>query len=369
MTQKTVVVGLSGGVDSSVSALLLKEQGYRVIALFMKNWKEDAYCPQEQDVLDARRVCDGIGIPFYVINFSQEYETYVFNYFLQGYEKGITPNPDILCNREIKFRFFWEKARDIGADYMATGHYARIKKNHNKIFLLKGKDCNKDQSYFLYAIRPEILAQVIFPIGDLVKAEVRQIAKKFHLGTAEKKDSTGICFIGQRPFKEFLSQFITPQPGNIYSVEGKKVGVHSGCYYYTIGQRQGLGIGGEGEAWFVVKKNIEDNALIVAQGALHPALFSDTLLASQLHWLVPPHASTFSCAAKIRYRQTAQKCNVELLKDANVRVTFEAPQRAITLGQSVVFYKEEVCLGGGMIAEVGKSYYDLDQPLPISVSL
>lgn len=344
---KTVVVGLSGGVDSSVSAYLLKQQGYKVIGLFMKNWEEEGgECPAAQDWQDVVSVAAHLDIPFYGVNFAKEYKERVFSYFLEESRAGRTPNPDILCNREIKFDALFKKARELGADYLATGHYARVGPNGE---LLKGLDDNKDQSYFLHALKGDILKQVLFPLGDLPKTEVRKIAREAGLSTAEKGDSTGICFIGERNFREFLSQFIPLTPGPILSVEGELVGEHVGLPFYTIGQRKGMGIGGAGDAWFVVRKELSSNTLRVAQGKEHPALFIPSLSATSLTWVHEPPVWPCRVAAKIRYRQSDQPCTLLSVQEGRAEVLFDEPQRAVTPGQSIVFYVGDLCLGGGVI--------------------
>lgn len=370
---KTVVVGMSGGVDSSVAALLLHKQGYRVIGMFMKNWEEknaQGDCIAEEDYEDVMRVCKQIGIPYYTVNFVQEYWDGVFSHFLQEYEAGFTPNPDILCNKEIKFKALLEKAMDYGADYLATGHYVRKRENGTSAELLKGLDPGKDQSYFLHAIDADSLKKALFPVGELHKSQVRRIAVEHGLATAEKKDSTGICFIGKRNFKSFLSQYVQGQQGNFETLEGKVVGRHDGIAYYTIGQRRGLAIGGAGDAWFVVGKDIPKNIVYVEQGTRHPALFSDTLTATAPTWIShsPLTNLPFSCSAKIRYRQPDQLCTIERVENGRLHINFDIPQRAITPRQSIVFYKEGVCLGGALIEERGPSYYETGIPLPDSVS-
>jgi tRNA-uridine 2-sulfurtransferase len=356
----TVVVGMSGGVDSSVSALLLKQQGYHVIGMFMKNWEENdpqGACTATKDYEDVVRVCEKIGIPYYSVNFVQEYWDHVFSHFLDELKQGFTPNPDILCNREIKFLTFLEKAFQVGADYLATGHYCQIGSYQGLPSLLKGSDMEKDQSYFLYTLKKETLAKVMFPIGHLTKRQVREIAKQHELPTAEKKDSTGICFIGKRDFKEFVSQYIPYQKGAFCTLDGKKLGEHEGMAYYTIGQRKGLGIGGPGEAWFVVDKDPSTNTVFLAQGEHHPALYAKTLTATEVSWVdgKGPASFPFSCKAKIRYRQPEQDCILEKVENGTLFVTFPQPQRAITARQSIVFYQDDVCLGGAMIASREKS--------------
>ena len=353
-SKKTVVVGMSGGVDSSVSAALLKEQGYNVIALFMKNWEEKdehGVCQSAKDYEDVIRVCDHLQIPYYAVNFVKEYREQVFAHFLREFEQGFTPNPDILCNREIKFKVFFEKALELGADYLATGHYCQNGIIDGENVLLRGADPGKDQSYFLYTIKKQILAKVLFPVGGILKPEVRNIARKHGLSTSEKKDSTGICFIGERNFKEFLSQYIAVKPGNLENLKGEVVGRHDGVAYYTIGQRKGLGIGGPGEAWFVVDKDIQRNIVYVDQGSDHPAMYAPALTATELSWVNDraPTSFPFKCTAKIRYRQPDQDCEIVSINEGIAFVHFPIPQRAITPRQSIVFYQGDVCLGGGII--------------------
>ena len=353
-----VVVGMSGGVDSSVTALLLKQQGYDVIGIFMKNWDdtdEFGHCTADEDARDVRRVCGQIGIPYYTVNFEKQYYDKVFQYFLDEYKKGRTPNPDVMCNREIKFGEFLQKALELGADYIATGHYARIDRSESRPKLLKGVDPNKDQTYFLNQLTPEQLSKAMFPIGHLPKPEVRAIAEKAGLATAKKKDSTGICFIGERNFRQFLSEYLPAQPGDIRSIDGELKGRHEGLMYYTLGQRQGLGIGGSGtgEPWFVAQKDLENNILYVVQGGDHPALYSAGLTASTLNWTSgQAPGESFDCTAKFRYRQPDQNVSVQVHPDGTCDVRFEKPQRAVTPGQAVVFYDGEECLGGGIIEHI-----------------
>ncbi len=344
---KKVVIGMSGGVDSSVAALLLKEQGYDVIGLFMKNWDDaSGMCTATQDYEDVVRVCGTIGIPYYTVNFTKEYWDLVFSQFLKDLKAGYTPNPDILCNREIKFKAFFQKALQLGAEYVATGHYAQTQNG----LLLKSVDQEKDQTYFLYTLKKEILEKVVFPIGHLKKEEVRALAKKHGLATASKKDSTGLCFIGERNFREFLSQYIPYQEGNFETLSGKVVGKHHGVAYYTIGQRKGLAIGGPGDAWFVVDKDVKTNTVYIEQGTDHPALYATFLTADEISWVSGPSPTIpFRCHAKIRYRQHDQECLIETIENDHISVYFTCAQRAITPRQAVVFYQDNVCLGGGLI--------------------
>ncbi|MDE3055914.1 MAG: tRNA 2-thiouridine(34) synthase MnmA [Verrucomicrobiota bacterium] len=343
---KRVVVAMSGGVDSSVSALLLKEAGFEVIGLFMKNWEEPGgKCTAQADYEDVARVASVLQIPHYSVRFVEEYRERVFQFFLRDLEAGRTPNPDILCNREIKFHLLWEKACSLGADFLATGHYCRIQEGR----LYKGRDPLKDQSYFLHAISGALLSKVLFPVGDLPKSRVREIAKKAALPVAEKKDSTGICFIGERDFQEFLMPYLGKRRGELRRLSGEVVGYHEGAVYYTIGQRRGLKLGGEGEPWYVIGKEIEKNIVYVERGKNHPALFSSSLVASGATWLHAPPRSNVRCSAKIRYRQADQPCLLTLQEEGRVVVQFDEPQRAITPGQAVVFYAGEECLGGATI--------------------
>ncbi|MCE4956193.1 tRNA 2-thiouridine(34) synthase MnmA [Macrococcoides caseolyticum] len=355
-----VVVGMSGGVDSSVTALLLKEQGYDVIGIFMKNWDdtdEFGVCTATEDYEDVIRVCNQIGIPYYAVNFEKEYWDKVFTYFLDEYKKGRTPNPDVMCNKEIKFKAFLDHALALGADYVATGHYAQIRRNDDgTVEMLRGVDNNKDQTYFLNQLSQDQLKHVMFPLGHLQKPEVREIAIKHDLATAKKKDSTGICFIGERNFKEFLSGYLPAQNGKMMTLDGIEMGMHSGLMYYTIGQRHGLGIGGDGDPWFVVGKNLKENILYVEQGFDHDALYSDYLIASDVSFINPVDLTNgFECTAKFRYRQKDTKVLVERIDDNTVKVIFDEPVRAITPGQAVVFYQDEVCLGGATIDDVYKN--------------
>ncbi len=364
--QTTIIVGMSGGVDSSVSALLLKQQGYRVIGLFMKNWEEEdenGQCTSVNDYNDVRKVCDQLDIPYYGVNFVEDYRRQVFELFIEDFKRGLTPNPDILCNKEIKFKTFLNKAKELGADYLATGHYAQIGQLNGQSCLLKGKDAGKDQSYFLYTLTHGILDKVKFPIGHLEKSEVRRLAREHGLATSEKKDSTGICFIGERHFRSFLSQYIGAQPGSFQTLDGKIVGKHMGAAYYTLGQRKGMGIGGPGDAWFVVGKDIDKGIVYVEQGANHPALYCDELIAKNLSWVNDAPKFPLNYQSKVRYRQEDHPCTLNWIKEGRAHVTFPHPQRAVTPGQSVVFYDGEVCLGGGVISEVGPSYHQQGKQL------
>lgn len=353
-----VVVGMSGGVDSSVVACLLKEQGYDVIGLFMHNWEEDddnGVCTSVTDYEDVKRVCNKIGIPYFSVNFASEYLDRVFKYFLEEYEKGRTPNPDVLCNREIKFGPFLEYAKSLGADYIATGHYAKVERKDGETHLLKAKDTNKDQTYFLNQLNQDQLKNVLFPLGDMIKPDVRKIAEKYGLSTAEKKDSTGICFIGERRFRQFLKNYLPCNKGDIVDLNGNKVGEHEGVIYYTLGQRRGLNIGGKsdgnGKRWFVIDKDVKNNKLIVSQGE-DDNLFSNGLITYKVNWIPKePNEKEFECFAKFRYRQPDQKVKVKI-EDSKITVTFAEKQRAVTPGQYVVFYTDTECLGGGVIEEV-----------------
>lgn len=372
-SQKLVVVGMSGGVDSSVAAYLLKEQGYRVIGIFMKNWEEvdeSGECTSAKDYRDVVSVCEALDIPYYSLEFVEEYKEKVFKDFLKEYELGYTPNPDILCNREIKFKVFFEKAMELGADYLATGHYARVQKVDDHYSLIKAVDESKDQSYFLYTLKSEILKKTLFPLGNILKKEVRAIASKLNLSTKEKKDSTGICFIGERKFSSFLSGYIKKSQGPFKNLKGEVVGFHKGQCFYTIGQRKGLGLGGPGEPWFVVDKKPQDNEVIVERGLIHPALFASYLTAVEVSWvheqfnLVTP----MNCKAKIRYRQKDVDCVIEKCEEGRLYVSFPIPQRAITKRQSIVFYLGETCLGGAMIEDRGPSFYEQEKALPEAVT-
>ena len=355
-SETTVIIGMSGGVDSSVSALLLQQQGYQVEGLFMKNWDEDdgtEYCTAREDLADAQSVADKLGIKLHTANFAAEYWDNVFEHFLVEYKAGRTPNPDILCNKEIKFKAFLEYAVHLGADYIATGHYVRKSDDLQNASLLKGLDNNKDQSYFLHAVAGEQIAKTLFPIGELEKPRVREIAEEYGLITADKKDSTGICFIGERRFKDFLEQYIPAQPGEIQTLEGEVIGKHNGLMFHTLGQRQGLGIGGLSNhseaAWYVVDKDVENNILVVGQGNKNPALYTDSLTVSKVDWVAgSAPESPIKLKAKTRYRQEDQSCTL-FSTDSGFVVHFDQPQRSVTPGQSVVFYQDDNCLGGGVI--------------------
>jgi tRNA-specific 2-thiouridylase len=371
-TSQKITVGLSGGVDSAVTALLLKQQGYQVSSIFMKNWNEDDdddYCPAEEDYADAQTVAAKLKIPLKAVNFAPEYWDKVFSLFLESYKNGFTPNPDILCNKEIKFKLFLDfalskkqsddldklnTASAFSADKIATGHYARVKQVEGKYLLLKGMDNNKDQSYFLYTLGQYALSKSLFPLGELDKTNVRKLAEENNLDVFDKKDSTGICFIGEKNFNQFLGRFLKSDPGDIITTEGKVVGKHQGLIYHTLGQRKGLGIGGtkhsNGKPWFVAEKDLKKNQLIVVQGKQHPLLYQQTLDADQLHWVsASPPSLPFTCKAKTRYRQNDQDCVIESINEGLCHVSFMQAQFAITPGQSVVFYHGDICLGGGII--------------------
>ena len=357
--QKRVFVGLSGGVDSSVSALLLKNQGYQVEGVFMKNWEDDgksAFCPQDIDLKDAKAVCEKLAIPFHRVSFAQEYWETVFQYFLNEYAAGRTPNPDILCNKEIKFGAFLNYALSQGADYIATGHYAKIATQEigEKYLLKKATDLNKDQTYFLYTLQQHQLAKSLFPLAALKKPTVRKIAQENGFDNFAKKDSTGICFIGERKFSDFLGEYLLARPGNIETIDGKVIGKHRGLMFYTLGQRQGLGIGGQKAlseaAWYVIDKDIARQVLVVGQSHDHPKLLSRSLICEQLHWIAgAPPETPLNCAAKTRYRQIDAPCILQQKTETHYEVVFETAQWAITPGQSVVFYHADICLGGGVI--------------------
>ena len=343
-----VAIGMSGGVDSSVAAFLLKEAGYQVMGLFMKNWDdEEDHCPYLEDYEEALSVCQKLKIPLYSIDLSQKYWDHVFTHFLKDLKQGNTPNPDILCNREIKFHVFLKKALALGAEKLATGHYARISKQSD---LLKSLDKKKDQSYFLYTLKKSLLKKVLFPIGNYQKEDIRKLAKQIGLPNHDKKDSTGICFIGKRNFSHFIKKYLPPlKKGLFLTPQGTVVGEHDGAWYFTIGQRKGLNIGGPGKAWFVVDKDISTHTVTVVQGENHPLLFSQSLLASDLSWVTSPPTLPYSCKAKIRYRQKDQACLIETIEKGVAFVSFSQPQRAITPKQAIVFYQGNVCLGGGLI--------------------
>jgi tRNA-specific 2-thiouridylase len=365
---KTVILGMSGGVDSSVAAVLLKERGAKVIGLFMKNWEETdetGNCKAALEYQDVQDVCERIGIPYYSVNFAKEYRQRVFNDFLEGLKKGITPNPDILCNREIKFDAFYKKAITLGADYIATGHYCQNPNDKDKTVLKKGLDPGKDQSYFLHAVKSNILKKVLFPVGNITKGQVREIAAKHDLKTKNKKDSTGICFIGEKNFSKFISQYLKSNPGHFINLKGEIQGTHRGAIFYTIGQRKGLGLGGPGERWYVVQKDIKQNTVTVERGYHHPALYSDSLFISSVSWIDEKFCPRYPlrCKAKIRYRQSDQECILEQT-EKGFQVSFMTPQRAITQGQWIVFYQEDICLGGAQIECPGKSYYEQGKKLP-----
>ena len=366
--KKTVIVGLSGGVDSSVTAALLKKQGFNVIGVFMKNWSEDFGdygCTWAQDSEDARKVAQVLNIPFYVWNFEKEYYDKVVEYFFREYKAGRTPNPDVMCNTEIKFKVFLEKALKLGADFVATGHYARVKHyslptTHYK--LLKGVDPAKDQSYFLYTLKQSQLAKILFPIGGMKKSEVRVLAKKFKLPNAEKKDSQGICFIGKVELARFLQEYIKPKKGDVITIDGKKIGEHNGVFYYTIGQRHGLDLGSHTgtEAYYIAEKRLKDNVIVVAKRKDNPALFTKALMCGKVNWINSPVETqnfvSLHCTAKIRYRQEDQECTIKKVKSQKSKVksnvyhiVFKHPQWAAAPGQSIVFYNGEECLGGGVI--------------------
>ncbi len=357
MPNKRIIVGLSGGVDSAVSALLLKQAGYDVVGLFMKNWEDDdndEYCSTRQDFIDAAAAADVLGIEFEAVNFAAEYKDRVFAEFLREYSAGRTPNPDVLCNAEIKFKAFLEHALKLGADKIATGHYARVREINGRFELLKGLDAGKDQSYFLHRLNQHQLSRAEFPVGHLQKSNVRKLALEAGLPNHAKKDSTGICFIGERPFREFLQRYLPREPGDMVTPAGKRVGRHEGLMYYTLGQRQGLGIGGtrdgDGEPWFVAAKSIERNQLVVVQGHSHPLLLNHRLTAEDASWIAGESpAPGHGCAAKTRYRQVDAPCVFESARGGGFSLQFDQAQWAVTPGQSAVLYDGEVCLGGGII--------------------
>ena len=355
---KTVVLGMSGGVDSAVAAYLLKQQGYNVVALFMHNWEEenDGVCTAEQDFADVKRVSEKLQIPYYSVNFAKQYKERVFSYFLEEYKKGRTPNPDVLCNREIKFGPFLQYAKALGADYIATGHYCGIEHRDGVHYLLKAMDQSKDQTYFLNQLSQQQLSDVLFPLANIEKTEVRKIAEELGLANAKKKDSTGICFIGERNFRKFLQTYLPNQPGKMVDTEGNVVGEHIGLMYYTLGQRRGLGLGGTADGsgrWFVAEKDLTNNVLVVSHGD-ESVLMSSSLVASNLNFIPNAPSNKFTCKAKFRYRQDEQGVDVELLEGNRAKVVFNQKQRAVTPGQFVVFYDETRCLGGGVIDEVYK---------------
>ncbi|MCY4644461.1 MAG: tRNA 2-thiouridine(34) synthase MnmA [Bacteriovoracales bacterium] len=361
-----IVVAMSGGVDSSVAALLLKEQGHEVLGLFMKNWEEwdgEGTCQASKDFSDMAQVCEQIGIEYRQINLSKEYWQNVFSHFIRDCKEGLTPNPDVLCNRHIKFDIFLKKALEFEADFVATGHYCQIDRTLPFPRLKKSVDTRKDQSYFLQGVTEKALEKTLFPIGHLPKSEVRKIAQNHRLITGDKKDSTGICFVGKRAFGELLGDYLHPQPGSIKTLTGKRVGEHRGLSFYTMGQRRGLGLGGEGEAWFVVDKDINSNTLLVERGENHPALYTDRLWAKELSWINPRSGQHFltdqsySLKAKIRYRQRDQDCHLTLLESGEIEAHFSHPQRGIAPGQYICFYEGDICLGGAKILRREKSFY------------
>jgi tRNA-specific 2-thiouridylase len=357
MMAETVIVGISGGVDSAVAAWLLLQQGYDVQGLFMSNWDEDdAYCTIADDYQDARQVCERLGIPLHRVSFAREYRDRVFSYFLDEYRSGRTPNPDVLCNRDIKFGVSLTYMQRLGAQRIATGHYARVTgSTAHDVALRKGEDAGKDQSYFLHAVPRAALAQTLFPLGALQKSEVRRIAHEQGLPVFDKPDSTGICFIGERPFRDFLSRYVATQPGPIETDEGRIIGEHQGLAFYTLGQRSGLGLGGQRGAreapWFVAAKDLARNALVVVQNPDHPLLLSDAFTVEKLHWLIDPAAGEWSCGVKTRYRQRDLPCTLSVAADGTARISLAAPARAVTPGQFAVFYDGDRCLGGGVIRE------------------
>lgn len=353
-----VIVGMSGGVDSSVTALLLQQQGYQVSGIFMQNWEDDdEHCTARQDYRDAASVAATLGIELSTVNFAEEYWKRVFEHFLAEYSAGRTPNPDILCNKEIKFKAFLDHAQHQGADAIATGHYVRSGGNENEVQLLRGYDGNKDQSYFLYTLDQAQLRPSLFPVGNLHKPDVRKLAKAAGFHVFSKKDSTGICFIGERKFTRFLSEYLPAQPGDMVTDSGERIGRHNGLMFYTLGQRQGLGIGGHANSdespWYVLAKELADNRLIVGQGHDHPMLFRTTLNAHDVHWVQgAPPASSFHCTAKVRYRQQDTAATVTVHNDTTLTICFDQPVRAATPGQSLVLYQGDACLGGAVISDL-----------------
>ena len=347
-----IVIGMSGGVDSSVAAYLLKQQGHQVTGIFMQNWEDDdndGYCTIKEDSMDAIAVADVIGIDIEIVNFAKEYKDRVFSYFLEEYQAGRTPNPDILCNSEIKFKAFLEHALRLGADYIATGHYVAKETTAVGDVLVRSVDNNKDQSYFLYRLNQYQISHALFPLGNIIKPEVRKIAEEIGLPNARKKDSTGICFIGERPFREFLKKYMPTKPGNMVTPEGKIMGQHEGLMYYTLGQRKGLGIGGQGDPWFVAAKNMATNELVVVQGHQHPLLLKSSLQAKQLSFGLGQLPAEGRYTAKTRYRMQDAACELRYNSDDEMELLFDNPQWAITPGQSVVIYDQQYCLGGGII--------------------
>ena len=366
MGKRRIIVGMSGGVDSSVVALLLKQQGHDVCGLFMKNWEEwdgQGDCPVSKDFIDMAKSCEQIGIEYHQVNFAPQYWKNVFSRFIDDYKQGWTPNPDVLCNREIKFKVFLEKALELGADEVATGHYCQVERSLSFPRLKKGSDSDKDQSYFLLGIREQALQKTLFPIGHLKKRQVRKIAQDFGLSIYDKKDSTGVCFIGERPFGKFLADYLHSEPGPMETLKGEKVGEHKGLSFYTEGQRKGLFLGGEGRPWFVVGKDLSSNALIVERGTHHPALFTDRLWGDEMSWINSQSrerfrpGQTYFLQGKIRYRQENQDCYFTPLEDRKIEVFFPTPQRAVTLGQYVGLYEGDICLGGGKITRRERSFY------------
>lgn len=370
-SKQRFIVGISGGVDSAVAALLLVRDGYEVQGLHMNNWDDDGqYCKAAEDYRDARKVCADLGIPLHRVNFASEYREQVFNDFLNEYSSGGTPNPDVACNRQIKFGAFVDYAIRLGADRIATGHYARIERSGTTVKLLKGLDNDKDQTYFLHAVKAKALSRSTFPIGDYTKTEVRRLANDYGFANHAKRDSTGICFIGERPFREFLSSYLPARTGRIETPDGDYIGTHDGLMYYTLGQRQGLKIGGrkgyKAAPWYVAGKNLASNTLVVVQNHEHPLLWSSSLVATNLHWIAgSPPASNFDCHARTRYRQTEAACRVQVHADGNIEISFREPQWAVTPGQYAVLYRQEECLGGGPIRS-SDTQGDQSQPPTLS---